>query len=236
MMDKKGLPDNVVFSAIPTCYLNMIMPGVDSLDELKLSLLMFGVLYKKKGSPQYVSLSDLMADPAVTMNLGHGKCTGKSLKQALDNVVDRGVFIHLEVTSNNKHETVYFINNPTNQQIVKNIKNGTVQLDLADIESELTEPAGQLPNIFAYYEENIGMLTPLIADELRLAENTYPQPWIIEAIREAVVNNKRNWRYILRILERWLSEGKTNGAYRQNNSQEDPNKYTRGKYQRFVRH
>jgi len=56
------------------------------------------------------------------------------------------------------------------------------------------------PNIFILYEQNIGLLTPPIADELRQAEQTYPAGWIEEAFREAVSLNKRSWRYIRAIL------------------------------------
>ncbi|HRO90206.1 MAG TPA: DnaD domain protein, partial [Promineifilum sp.] len=64
------------------------------------------------------------------------------------------------------------------------------------------------PNIFVLYEQNIGALTPLIADELREAERTYPPQWIEEAIKLAVTNNARRWRYIMAILERWRQEGR----------------------------
>ena len=53
------------------------------------------------------------------------------------------------------------------------------------------------PNIFAMYEDNIGMLSPMIADELRDAEQLYPAAWIEDAFREAVENNKRSWRYVV---------------------------------------
>ena len=52
------------------------------------------------------------------------------------------------------------------------------------------------PNIFVLYEQNIGALTPIIADELRDAEQTYPPQWIEEAIKIAVENNVRRWRYV----------------------------------------
>ena len=51
----------------------------------------------------------------------------------------------------------------------------------------------------------------MIADELRDAEKHYPEEWITEAMREAVSANKRSWRYILRIMERWRTEGKGSG-------------------------
>ena len=72
------------------------------------------------------------------------------------------------------------------------------------------EPTGRAnrSNIFQLYEQNVGMLTPLIVEELSEAERRYAGDWIEEAFRQAVAYNRRNWKYIQRILERWASEGK----------------------------
>jgi DNA replication protein len=64
------------------------------------------------------------------------------------------------------------------------------------------------PNIFVLYEQNIGLLSPLIADELKDAADRYPEEWIEAAFREAVQNNKRKWKYISAILRRWETEGR----------------------------
>ena len=64
------------------------------------------------------------------------------------------------------------------------------------------------PNIFVLYEQNIGLLSPLIADELRDAADRYPEEWIESAFREAVQHNKRKWSYIRAILRRWEAEGR----------------------------
>ena len=77
------------------------------------------------------------------------------------------------------------------------------------------------PNIFALYEQNIGLLTPMIAEELKEAEKLYPVSWIEEAFKEAVSLNKRNWRYISRILERWASEGKDSGEFRRDSKRRE---------------
>ena len=71
-------------------------------------------------------------------------------------------------------------------------------ISMADIKEKLE---------VAYLEEDWH-----IVEELIEAEKTYSARWIEEAFREAVGNNKRNWRYIARILERWESEGKQNGT------------------------
>jgi DNA replication protein len=64
------------------------------------------------------------------------------------------------------------------------------------------------PNIFVLYEQNIGLLSPLIAEELKEAADRYPAEWIEAAFREAVLYNKRNWKYIRAILRRWETEGR----------------------------
>lgn len=64
------------------------------------------------------------------------------------------------------------------------------------------------PNIFVLYEQNIGLLSPMIAEELKDAADRYPVEWIESAFREAVLLNKRNWRYISAILRRWETEGR----------------------------
>lgn len=57
------------------------------------------------------------------------------------------------------------------------------------------------------YQSEIGMLTPMIADELRDAIDTYPSKWVLDAIHEAAIQNKRGWKYILAILKRWKEQG-----------------------------
>ena len=70
-----------------------------------------------------------------------------------------------------------------------------------------SNPPLDRPNIFKLYEENIGPLTPLLADALKDAEQTYPPEWVAEALEIAVKSNKRNWNYVEAILSRWKEEG-----------------------------
>ena len=78
------------------------------------------------------------------------------------------------------------------------------------------------------------MLTPMIAEELKEAEKLYPASWIESAFKEAVTRNKRSWRYISRILERWASEGKEYGEPRRG-LEADRDKYIKGRYGHVVR-
>jgi DnaD/phage-associated family protein len=89
------------------------------------------------------------------------------------------------------------------------------------------------PNVFRLFEQNVGLVTPLIADQLIEALELYPEAWIAEAIDEAVGYNRRNWRYIQRILERWATEGRGDETDQRGSAAATslkPDKYLRGKY------
>jgi DnaD/phage-associated family protein len=91
------------------------------------------------------------------------------------------------------------------------------------------------PNIYTLYEDNIGLLTPMIADALKDAEKEYPAHWLEEAVHEAVAHNKRSWRYIQAILKRWETEGKNREITGQPD-QPDGRRYITGKYADFLEH
>lgn len=57
------------------------------------------------------------------------------------------------------------------------------------------------------YESEIGPLTAMIADELQDAADTYPKQWVLDAIHESAIQNKRGWKYCLAILKRWKAQG-----------------------------
>ena len=85
-----------------------------------------------------------------------------------------------------------------------------ISTDLINTE-EATTRDDDTQNIFTLYEQNIGLLTPMIALSLGDAEEMYGPVWIGDAIKIAVENNKRNWKYCEAILKRWATEGKDDG-------------------------
>lgn len=70
------------------------------------------------------------------------------------------------------------------------------------------EQAQDTPNIFKLYEQNIGALTPLVAEQLKEAEHDYPPEIILNAFRQAAEHNKRSWKYVSAILLNWARENK----------------------------
>lgn len=68
--------------------------------------------------------------------------------------------------------------------------------------------ASDFSSLVKVYENNINLITPIMADELRDALKEYPLEWIETAIKETVKSGVRNWNYALAILKRWKSGGK----------------------------
>jgi DNA replication protein len=75
-------------------------------------------------------------------------------------------------------------------------------------------------------------LTPLIADKLRDAESSYPPAWIEEALRIAVENNVRKWRYVEAILEDWRTRGRDEREDR-GDSEKARRRYVEGEFADF---
>ncbi|PZR98809.1 MAG: hypothetical protein DLM69_08150 [Candidatus Chloroheliales bacterium] len=160
----------------------------------------------------------------------------------LERVRAGGIGLELEAKRGKRREVCYMVNTPWNREVVQQWRAGEV--DLAGIDLGLdtlyrtrSEPRRRVrvsvvsPNIFSLYEQNIGVLTPLIAEKLADAEKTYPAEWVSEAFGLAVSNNKRSWRYIEVILKKWASEGRDNGEpKRRSEGHLDAAKYTTGKY------
>jgi DnaD/phage-associated family protein len=229
-----GFPPNMQFTPVPNLFMNALMPGMDS-PELKSMLYIFQTIYGKKGAPRFAGLGELLANPALMASFQHSDSGEEAVKAALASAIKRGALISIDVTQEGKAESLYFINTATDRDVVERIKSG--ELKLPKIEAvEAPEVPTQEKDIFSLYEENIGMLTPMIAEELKDALSQYPEDWIRDAIREAVEANKRSWRYASRILERWTTEGKKDGTHRRDNQKDDPTKYTSGPYGHLVQH
>lgn len=64
------------------------------------------------------------------------------------------------------------------------------------------------PNVFSAYEQNIGALTGIIGDELKSLVAEYSEAWVIDAIREAVLHEKRTLAYAKGCLKTWKREGR----------------------------
>ena len=235
MKQLTGFPTKMEFTPIPNFFFGNILPQISDMAELKTTLHVLAMLYRKRGYPRFVAYNEFLGNTSLMNGLkGMAKPPEEVLRGALEAATQRGTLIHVVLDRNEVSEDIYFLNTESDRQLVTKIQSGEFKLPGLKAGRQAVVPAEEQPDIFTLYEQNVGMLTPLIAEELREAEKLYPEAWIRDAIKEAVSLNKRNIRYIVRILERWLAEGKSDGAYPRY-SRTDPDKYIKGKYGHMVR-
>ncbi|MBI2861914.1 MAG: DnaD domain protein [Chloroflexi bacterium] len=206
-------PGQVELTAIPNLFLTQIAPQIEHLGELKVTLFLFWLIGQKKGGVRYAGFGELAGYSGLLAGVSAGADPVAALREALASAVARGTLLRLTVRDEHREEELYLLNTPEGRETVSALREGRIRLGAQVLPEEPAQVAK--PNIFTLYEQNIGLLTPLIVAELEEAEQRYPAEWIEAAIREAVAYNRRSWRYVRRILERWERDGRTSTTDRQ---------------------
>jgi DnaD/phage-associated family protein len=221
------------YTPIPNVFFSELLPDIDHLGELKLTLHIFWLLAKRREPRPYVGADELAADTRLLQGLASsGMSPEEALHDALDRAVARQTLLRVSTGKGSARRDWFFVNSAKGRQAVDDLVAGSWT------PAEPGEPIqlrSERPNIFVLYEQNIGPLTPLLADQLLEAEDTYPASWIEDAIREAVDLNKRSWRYVQRILERWAAEGKEDETARRGDSR-DRRRFIEGEYADYIEH
>ena len=78
---------------------------------------------------------------------------------------------------------------------------------ISNKEKGVVKGGEELAAITKVYEENIGVITPMVAERLKDIAERYPPGWFKDAVDEAVGANARNLLYTEKILDRWEREG-----------------------------
>jgi len=160
-----------------------------------------------KADNSYISLNDLISDRAFVSLFRDASEAKKALAEAAV-----GQFILALPVGG---DTYYFAATEEAYENFLKTQGGN------KIAHSLNE-AKSTPNIYELYETNIGILTPIIAQELERLEIEYTYAWIEDAVKEAVLQNKRNLKYIMRILENRAQNISLN-----NNTQGEYGKYVK---------
>ena len=217
-----GFSDKESFTQVPEAFFRHLLAEMDDCDELKVTLYALWRIGTMEGRVHFLREQDFVAcvpepGPALEKAVKRG-----SLLEAFPQPASQG--------TRNKAQALYFLNSPRGRAAAKAFAKGQWQPD-----ANVSAPSPERPNIFKLYEENIGPLTPLIADALKDSEKTYPSDWVAEALGIAVKNNKRNWKYVETILRRWKEEGHAKKQDRRD-AQEDGSRYTEGEFADFIEH
>ena len=220
-MNPKSLPATTTFTPVPDPLLGDVLQSIDSLAELKCILRALWHIYRKKGALRCVTLGELRADPVL-----QGTLDPEEIEVAMNAGARWGIFARASVTTERRRTTLFVLNQEDQRAALRRAVAGKTGLqEVTDDATAEPSATSERPNIFAVYEQEIGMITPLIAEELKAAESEYSQGWIEDAIREAARNGKRSWNYIRAILRRWEREGKSDGKFGRHSKARDPRRY-----------
>ncbi len=212
----KGFTDSESFTQLPDTFFHQLLNEIDEAAELKVTLYFLWRVEHMDGS--FRALRELDFDV---------KKVGLSVDEihlGIERAVQRGSIL----SAQHEADVLYFLNSPRGRAAAEAFTQGQHNA------AEVTAAPFERPNIFRLYEENIGALTPLIADALKDAEETYSAEWAADAIGLAVKNNKRSWRYCEAILKRWKEEGRGEKQDRRD-TEKDRDKYIKGEYADYLK-
>jgi DnaD/phage-associated family protein len=213
----KGFTDSETFTPLPDSFFHHLLKDIEDADELKVTLYFLWRAAQMEGPFRALTRMDFDVRA-----LG---LSATQIAEGLKKAVRRGSLLKVQ-----KEAQVYFLlNSPRGRAGAQAIEDGRWNPS-----SMPAAPPVERPNVFRLYEENIGPLTPLIADHLKEAEELYPAEWIADAIELAVKNNKRHWKYCEAVLKRWKEEG-THGQKAQQSFGTGSERYTKSEFEEYLR-
>ena len=205
-------PRGVQFTPVPNPLLSGLLEQIDDLAELKLTLRVVWALNRKASGLAYVTESELCSDRSVGAMLGSsGDLLEAEVRRALLAAVGRGTLLGVPGTDDG--ETRYLLNTqPVRAALAGKGYTLPEQQDWTlgtFTETQQSEARPELhQGVFRVYEENIGVISPLIAESITAALQEYPESDVVDAMRVAVEANARSWKYVLTVLKRWAVEGR----------------------------
>ena len=211
-MSFNGFPRETLYTPTPDPVFGQLLEEIQDLTELKITLRGMWMLHHKRQGLRAIPLGEFLSDTVLLRGIDGGDEPGgpvEAIRRGLRQAVRRGTFI---VHGNTPEKAVFVLNNDSGRRTLERMKASDAGVEVSEEGDEAPASVRERPNIFALYEDTIGMLTPLVVERLKEAELRYPPGWIREAFEIAALENKRSWNYVSAILARWGSEGKGNWA------------------------
>lgn len=207
-----GFAARLDYVPIPKAFYSDLLPAITDTAELLVSLHLFRLLAAQRGYPPAVARHLLLEDPLLAAGFtALGRDGRAEAARGLALALERGTFL---LAAPPQGGGMLLLNQPANRRAAAAIERGDAgapQVDQTPAARSAPLPVAPA-DIYTLYQENIGMLTPILVEQLGEAEREYPPAWLPEAIGIAVAANKRHWRYVDAILQRWKTEGKDDGT------------------------
>jgi len=162
---------------------------------------------QREGDYRYLTRTDFANAEALQAGLTAARPDAdpaETLDDALTRAVTRGALLCEQIHDvDGSRQTLYFMNTERGREAAAAIAEGRYTV------AENVEILPPRPNIYRLYEQEIGPITPMIADGLKDLEREYPATWLPEAVRIAAERQAKHLKFIRSVLERWRKEGKT---------------------------
>lgn len=224
-MQFTGFVQGTRATAVPDPMFGLLLEQMQDLAELKVVLRGVWLRNQKKGSLRRLSLGEFLNDPVLLRGLSGGEPSApERIRRGLELAVQHRVFLHCPEETGGPglghggapalDRGFFVLNTHQDRQALAQLRQGggaTLAANAVDAPAEPSPTESERPNIFALFEDNIGTIGPLVAEQLKAVEAQYPVAWIAEAFGVAVARNARNLAYIEAILRRWDAEGKDHG-------------------------
>ena len=144
-----------------------ILEQIQDLAELKVTLRGLWLFHRKKSAIRAVSLNEFLADQSLAKGLkSETESTSERIRQGLRLAVTRGTFLTIQLPDTG---TVFLLNTEADRRAVTKLSAAEIYRDI-DHKQIDDVPKLEKPNIFSLYEDSIGSLSPLLAEELKEAE------------------------------------------------------------------
>jgi len=197
---------------IPVSFLTDLLPAMTDIAEIQVFLTAARLAIESGSLDAPIEEPVIVRDRALRHALrvvGSGNEPDNRIATGLELAVGRGVLLRFRTVDRRDERVWYAVSTPAARQSIQRMVTGSDApprtLWHGD-HAPRVEP--ERPTVFRLYEQNIGLLSPIIAEQLVRAMERYPREWIEDAIGEAVAYNRRNWRYIQRILQQWAVTGR----------------------------
>lgn len=198
--------------ALPRDLLLEVLPEITDIAEAQATLATARLLVDRGGGDALIEEREIVRDPALRRALrvpGSPNAPDTRIATGLELAVGRGSLLRVRTREEADERVWYLLANDAARMLVHRMVAGQTPPPVTTWSGDrppAVEP--ERPTIFRLYEQNIALLTPLIAEQLVQAMETYPRDWIEDAIAEAVAYNRRSWRYVQRILQQWAVDGR----------------------------
>ena len=143
-------PGKVNFTRVPSLFFKELLPAIDTLEELKVTLYALWQVTRLEGEIRYLQEEDFTGDPEFMAGMGSSqKDQLTAVRLGLERAVSRGILLRAEVPGEGE-QSIYFFNSPRGRKSIQALEVGSWRP--SDGPGAGANLSIERPNIFQLYE------------------------------------------------------------------------------------